>query len=330
MVVDRVVRAPARLAALGTYVPERVLNNFELETMMDTSDEWILQRTGIRERRIVAENQYTSALAIAAVGDLLQHHPEIEPQSIDYVIAASSTSDYVYPGIAAMLQAHYGLPLQTGAIDVSAACAGFAYGVNLACGLIASSQSDRVLVVASEALSRALDYGDRATAVLFGDGAGAAIVERSNEPQILGMTHGADGSAGKYLFRTHVRSDINGSVDESRLLRQNGREVYRWVIEHVPETVERILARAGLTLDQIDWFAPHSANLRMIEALNKRIGFPMERTLLSVVDFGNTSAASIPLAVFPAIREGRVKPGERVLMVGFGGGLVISGNVVVV
>ena len=174
-----------------------------------------------------------------------------------------------------------------------------------------------------------MDYTDRSTCVLFGDGAGAALLEYSRRPAIFGMDAGADGNGGKFLYRTAMRTEINGIEDPSRLLRQEGQAVYRWVMEHVPQYTYRVVARAGLSLEDIDWFVPHSANLRMIEALCKRLPFPIERTLLSVEEYGNTSAVSIPLALVPAVRDGRVKPGQRVLLMGFGGGLVSAGNVVV-
>jgi 3-oxoacyl-[acyl-carrier-protein] synthase III len=327
---SRIVSAPARIGAVGMYVPQRVLTNADLTQMFDTSDEWIVQRTGIRTRHVVSEGEYTSHLAIGAIHDMLAHHPQVQLRDIDYLIVGSSTPDYAYPSVAAMLQTHFGLPTTVGALDIATACAGFAYGINLACGLIASGECDRVLVVVADALTRSVDYTDRATAVLFGDGAGVALIERSEQPQILGMSHGSDGSGGRFLYRTAVRAEINGQIDESRLLRQNGREVYRWVIEAIPGEIARILQRANLTLEQIDWFVPHSANLRMIEALDKRIGFPIERTLISMVDYGNTSAVSIPLALVPALRDGRVKTGNRVLLMGFGGGLVTSGCVAII
>jgi 3-oxoacyl-[acyl-carrier-protein] synthase III len=328
--VKRIVAAPARLGAVGMHVPARVLANADFEKMFETSDEWIVQRTGIRTRHVVSEGEYSSHLAIGAIDNLLAKNPGVRLADVDYIIVATTTPDYSYPSVAAMLQDHYGLPTSVGALDIATACAGFAYGINLACGAIASGESDRVLVVAADALTRSVDYTDRSTAVLFGDGGGAAIIERSDEPRILGMTHGADGSGGKFLYRTGVRTEINGKVDESRLLRQDGRDVYRWVLENVPKDVARILERAGLTFADIDWFVPHSANLRMIEALNKRLEFPMERTLLSVCDYGNTSAVSIPLALIPALRDGSVKPGQRVLVMGFGGGLVSAGQVLLV
>jgi 3-oxoacyl-[acyl-carrier-protein] synthase III len=330
MISQRVIAAPARLSAYGIYVPERILTNADFERMVETSDEWIVKRTGIRTRHVVGETEYSSDLAIGAVNDLLAHYPNVQLGDVDYIIAASTTPDYVYPSIAAMLQDHYGLPTSIGAVDISTACAGFAYGVNVACGLIASGECDRVLVVAADALTRSVDYTDRSTCVLFGDGAGVTLVERSAVPAIVGMTHGSDGGGGKFLYRTNVRTSINGVDDPARLLRQEGREVYRWAIENVPPAVERVLQRSGVTLNEIDWFVPHSANLRMIEAICKRIGFPLDRTLRSVEEFGNTSAVTIPLALIPAIRSGRVKPGDRALLMGFGGGLVLAGSVVTI
>ncbi|MGZ3521932.1 MAG: beta-ketoacyl-ACP synthase 3 [Vulcanimicrobiaceae bacterium] len=322
------VSAPVRLGAIGLYAPERIMTNAELQHIVETSDEWIVQRTGIRERRVVAPDEYASHLAIAAIEDLRKAYPEVDLREVDYVIVASTTPDYVYPSVAAQLQDHFKIP-NTGAIDISAACAGFGYALNLAGGLIATAQASRVLIVAAETLSRRADYTDRATCVLFGDGAAAALVTRSDTPMLFGMSASSDGSAGVALYRTATRPDINGTVDPSGLLRQDGRYVYRWVMENVPAAVERVLERAQLSLDDIDWFVPHSANLRMIEALCGRIGFPMERTLTSIEDYGNTSAVSIPLALFPAIRNGRVKPGDRILLMGFGGGLVSAGSVLI-
>lgn len=324
------ISAPVRISAYGIHAPERILSNADFEKLVETSDEWIVQRTGIKTRHAVGKDEYASHMAIGAVDDLLAHHPEIDLQSIDYIIAASSTADYFYPSLSAMLQAHYGMPNSIGAVDIATACAGFAYDINLAAGLIASGQAERVLIVAADALTRTVDYTDRATCVLFGDGGAAAVVERSDVPHLFGMSAMADGNGGKFLYRTNVRTEINGVEDPSKMLRQDGRDVYRWVMENVPNAVRRVLERAEMTMDQIDWFAPHSANLRMIEALDKRLDVSLERTLVSVTEYGNTSAVSIPLALVPALREGRVKPGDKVLVMGFGGGLVGAGNVLVV
>jgi 3-oxoacyl-[acyl-carrier-protein] synthase-3 len=324
---EAALRAPVRVAASGMYVPERVVTNDDLAQVIETSDEWIVQRTGIRTRRRVAENQFSSDLAVEAVRDLLRAHPDIDIRAVDYILVSSTTPDYVYPSLAAMLQDRLGIPTSAGALDVSAACAGFCAILNLAAALIASDQARNVLIVATEALTRSVDYSDRSTCVLFGDGAAAMLVVRDERCFLAGMDSGSDGSAGPSLFRTATRCDIGGVRDESRLLRQSGRDVYRWVLENIPATIDRILDRSALRLDEIDWFIPHSANLRMIEALCKRIAFPLERTLLSIVEYGNTSAVSIPLALIPAVRNGTVKEGDRLLLVGFGGGLVSAGAV---
>ena len=321
------LRAPVRAAAVGMYVPERVVSNDDLAHIVETTDEWITQRTGIRTRRRVAEEEYASDLAINAVRDLLRAHPDVDVRSIDYVLVSSTTPDYVYPSIAALVQDRLGIPTSSGALDVSAACAGFCAIMNLGAALIASDQARTVLLIATEALTRSVDYTDRSTCVLFGDGAAAMLLVRDERCLLAGMDSGSDGSAGPALFRTAARADINGVRDGSGLLRQVGRDVYRWVLENIPLAIDRILDRAGLSLDDIDWFIPHSANMRMIEALNKRIGYPNERTLTSMVEYGNTSAVSIPLALIPAVRNGTVKSGDRILMIGFGGGLVSAGAV---
>jgi 3-oxoacyl-[acyl-carrier-protein] synthase III len=320
--------APVRISAYGMYVPSDVLTNADFEKMVDTSDEWIVQRTGIHERRRVGEHQYVSDLCIAAVEDLVRQFPNVDVARIEYVIVATTTPDYVYPSVAALLQDRLGIPKSAGALDISAACAGFCSALNLAAALVASGQTRNVLVVTGEALTRSVDYTDRATCVLFGDGAAAMLIEYDAQACALaGMDSGSDGSAGPALYRTATRRDIDGVRDESGLLRQQGRDVYRWVLENIPGCVDRILERAGVQLADIDWFIPHSANMRMIEALCKRMNFPRERTLTSLEYYGNTSAVSIPLALIPAARNGVVKKGDRILVVGFGGGLVSAGAV---
>jgi 3-oxoacyl-[acyl-carrier-protein] synthase III len=328
MNATNIVSAPARIAAIGCWAPAGLLTNADLERMVDTSDEWILRRTGIRRRHKVGEGEYASTVAFGAIDDLFSHNPQYTIRDVDYIIAGSSTADYAFPSLSAMVQAHYKMPLTVGAVDISTACAGFTYGLNLAAGLIASGQAERVLVVVGDALTRTIDYTDRATCVLFGDGGGAALLERSEKPAIFGMYAGSDGTAGAFLYRTAVRQEVNGVIDSSRLVRQEGASIYRWVMENIPDAIESVLKRAGVTLDDIDWFVPHSANARMIEALDHRLPFPIERTLLSIEEYGNTSGASIPLALTPAVRDGRVRPGDKLLLMGFGGGLVLAGNVV--
>ena len=319
--------APVRVRAVGMYAPHETITNADLERMVETSDEWIVQRTGIRTRRKAAQTEFTSDLCIKAVQDLASQNPDVDLRSVDFVIVATTTPDYVYPSVAALVQDRLGIPKSSGALDISAACAGFCSALNIGAALITSGQTRNALVLAGETLTRSVDYTDRATCVLFGDGAAAMLLEYDERRTLAGMDAGSDGSVGPALYRTATRSEIGGIIDESGLLRQVGRDVYRWVMENIPQTVGRILDRAGLNLDDIDWFIPHSANMRMIEALCKRLDFPLERTLTSVEEYGNTSAVSIPLALIPAVRDGRVKSGDRILMVGFGGGLVSAGAV---
>ncbi|HEV3155649.1 MAG TPA: ketoacyl-ACP synthase III [Candidatus Baltobacteraceae bacterium] len=319
--------APVRLSALGMYVPERIVTNDDLSHIVQTSDEWIVQRTGIRQRRRVAENEHTSDLCVRAIEDLLAHHPAVDLNEIDFIFVATTTPDYVYPSVAAMIQDRLQMPRSMGALDISAACAGWCSAMNLAAAMIGSGQIRNALIIAGEALTRSVDYEDRSTCVLFGDGAGVALIEYDERCALSGMDSTTDGSAGPSLYRTATRKEMDGKIDPAGLLRQDGRDVYRWVVENIPSAVDRVLQRAQLQLSEIDWFVPHSANMRMIEALCKRMNFPLDRTLTSVERYGNTSAVSIPLALIPAVRDGRVKAGDRVLLMGFGGGLVSAGAV---
>jgi 3-oxoacyl-[acyl-carrier-protein] synthase-3 len=314
----------ARVADIAVYVPEGRLTNADLAKMVDTSDEWIVQRTGIRERSIAAADQFASDLCLEAVRRLRERVGSLD--RVDTVIAATSTADYVFPSLAAQIQYGAGLP-HAGAFDVGAACAGFPYALNVAAALVAAGQAREVLVVGGEVMTKALDYSDRSTCILFGDGAGAALVVPGNErSHIERSTYGCDGEGGKYLFRTSIRHDIDGREDDTGLLRQSGSDVYRWAVRRISESILALLADADLTPGDIDWFVPHSANLRIVEALCARTGIARERTLTSIEAYGNTSTASIPLALMPALDDGRVQRGDRILMYGFGGGLVHAGT----
>jgi 3-oxoacyl-[acyl-carrier-protein] synthase III len=314
----------ARVADIATYVPEGRLTNADLAKMVDTSDEWIVQRTGIRERSIAAGDEFASDLCLAAVERLRERTGSFE--RVDAVIAATSTADYVFPSLAAQIQVGAGLT-HAGAFDVGAACAGFPYAINIAGALVASGQAREVLVVGGEVMTKALDYTDRSTCILFGDGAGAALVVPANEQSYIERTsYGSDGEGGKYLYRTSIRHDIAGHEDDTGMLRQSGSDVYKWAVRRISEAILEMLAAANLTVDDVDWFVPHSANLRIVEALCARTGIARERTLTSIESYGNTSTASIPLALMPALDDGRVKRGDRILMYGFGGGLVHAGT----
>jgi 3-oxoacyl-[acyl-carrier-protein] synthase-3 len=316
--------ASSAITALGTYVPEKVLTNADFERMVDTSDEWIVQRTGIRERRIAADDQFTSDLCAAAITDMIGRYG-VNVEDADMVIACTHTPDYPFPSVASQLQNRFGIA-GAGAIDLNAACAGFVYGLHMANALIASGLHRKVVVVTGDTMSKITDYTDRTTCILFGDGAGAALVERSDEAGFLSHHLVSDGAGGVHLYRTGLSSVMNGKpLAGNGYAVQNGREVYRWAVSTVPSGMSRVMENASLDLQDADWFIPHSANMRMIESICDKSGYPLERTLTSVAEYGNTSAATVPLALDLGIRAGKVKPGDRLLLYGFGGGLVQAG-----
>jgi 3-oxoacyl-[acyl-carrier-protein] synthase III len=317
----------ARLSAIGTYAPSKVLTNDDLAKLVDTTDEWIVRRTGIRERRIAADDEFTSDLCTAAARDALTRSGT-SPGDVGLVIAGTTTPDYPFPSVASQVQDRLGLQ-NAGAVDIQATCAGFAYGLHIANGLITAGVHDRVLVVAGETLSKVTDYTDRATCILFGDGAGAALVEASTPGNIRASIVGSDGEGGQHLYRTGLSrriADAGGGAELAPgLIRQNGREVYRWAVETVSAGVSRLMKDAGLTGEDIDWFIPHSANIRITEAVCERTGIPVTRTLSSIECYGNTSAATIPLALAPAIAANQIRRGDTMILYGFGGGLVHAG-----
>ncbi|MDF2838165.1 MAG: 3-oxoacyl-(acyl-carrier-protein) synthase, partial [Paenibacillus sp.] len=323
-------RSNARITAIGTYVPERKLTNAELESLVDTNDEWIVQRTGIRERRIAAEHEFTSDLVYAAVADLISRF-EIGLADVDYVIVATSTPDTVFPSVAAGVQARFGIR-NCGAIDLQAACAGFTAGLQLANGLLLTGLHRKILVIGADALSKITDYTDRTTCILFGDGAGAVLMERTAAPDagdLLGAYSHTDGDGGRHVYASHLSARIGEHelIGTGKLV-QNGREVYRWALSHVSEGITELLRNADLEPQAVDWFVPHNANQRIIEALCERTGFSTEQALSSIARYGNTSAASIPLAIDDAIKDGRLQAGHTLLLHGFGGGLTQAGVIV--
>jgi 3-oxoacyl-[acyl-carrier-protein] synthase-3 len=244
---------------------------------------------------------------------------------VDFVILSTTTPDYAFPSVASQVQDRLGI-VGAGAIDINATCAGFAYGLHLAHGLVSGGVQRKVLVLSGETLTKVTDYTDRATCILFGDGAGAALVEPSAKPTVLATIVGSDGSGGGLLYRTGLSTRIAAPGDtKPNVIRQNGREVYKWAVETVSGGVCELLRRANRAPDTIDWFVPHSANLRITDAVCERVGIPVERTLSSIEYFGNTSAATIPLALMLAQRDGKLRDGDTILMYGFGGGLVHAG-----
>ncbi|MCM3006148.1 ketoacyl-ACP synthase III [Priestia koreensis] len=320
------MKSTARLTAISTYVPERRLTNADLEKLVDTNDEWITQRTGMKERRIAGEMEFSSTLACRAIEDLLARY-ETNIHEVDCILVATTTADYAFPSVACQIQQYFNIP-QASAMDLNATCAGFTYALHMANGFVTSGLHQKVLVIAAETLSKVTDYRDRSTCVLFGDGAAAMLVEYdSSRPSFLSSHTGTYGQGGKHIYRTNLSTTMQGEnlLSHGKMV-QNGREVYKWAVRNVPHGMNELLEMARMTQEEISWFVPHSANLRMIESICEKSRFPLERTLTSVENHGNTSAVSIPLALDIALKEGKLQNGDTVLLYGFGGGLTYAGH----
>jgi len=313
------VRAVVR--GVGHYLPARIVPNAEFEGKLETSDEWIRARTGIEQRRFAAEGETTSDLGAAAARAALAD-AGLQATDIDAIIVATSTPDLTFPSVATMIQAKIGL--RTGfAFDVQAVCAGFVFALANANALILSGQAKRILVIGAETFSRILDFEDRSTCVLFGDGAGALILEAAevtgaaSDRGILATDLNSDGS---YRDLLYVDGGVS-STGSSGLLRMQGNQVFRHAVEKLAETAHTALGRIGLTGDDVDWIVPHQANIRIIEGTAKRMHVPMERVVVTVQDHGNTSAASIPLALSVGRERGQIKRGDLIVTEAIGGGL---------
>ncbi|ADV68842.1 beta-ketoacyl-ACP synthase III [Deinococcus maricopensis] len=310
------------ITALGTYAPDRILTNTDLETMVDTTAEWITSRTGINERRIADEHEYASTVGIRAVQDLVRRHPTAL-DGVDMVVCATSSPDAFFPSTAALIAGEVGLA-GAGAMDVSTACSGFVYALATAHGLIAGGVARKVLVIGSETLSKIVDWTDRGTCILFGDGAGAAVIgEVPDGYGFQSFVLGADSAGGPSLYKLAVADRIPGvnPDDATRQIGMNGREVFKFAVRVLGMSGKQALEKAGLTADQVDWLVPHQANIRIIEAASERFGIPMDRTVVNLGRYGNTSTATVPLALQEALDDGRIQHGQQLLLVAFGGGL---------
>jgi len=306
-------------------VPKKKLTNTDIEGMVDTSNDWIVQRTGILERRIAEKDEFTSDLCIAAIKDLIYRYGK-NIDDVDFIIVCTTTPDYHFPTVSCLIQKEFNIE-NAGAIDISAACAGFPYALVLAHSLIASGLHRKILVVAGETLSKTTDYTDRTTCVLFGDAAGAVLVERDEYYQgFISHRVASDGTGGIHIYRTGLSNQLDGKqLIDNKCIVQNGREVFRWVTRVIPDAIQKLIKESGYTMSDVDWFIPHSANMRIIEPLCSKLEFPLERTLYSLVRFGNTSSSTIPLSLDLGIRNGEVKNESIALMYGFGAGLVHAG-----
>ncbi|MFA7275444.1 MAG: beta-ketoacyl-ACP synthase III [Pseudobdellovibrionaceae bacterium] len=305
------------ILATGSYLPEKIVTNADLEKIVDTSDEWIVQRTGIKQRHIAADDQPTSAMAIMAARRALETSG-LSPSDIDGVIVATTTPDQSFPSVAVRVQA--ALDLQPGtAFDIQAVCSGFIYALSVADSMIRSGALQRVIVIGAEKMSALLDWNDRTTCVLFGDGAGAVILEaRENSASHILSTHlYADGRL-KDLLYTDGGVSTTGAAGH---IVMHGREVFKNAVNLMADIVHETLAHNRITSEQIDWLVPHQANLRIITGTAEKLHMPMERVVVTVEDHGNTSAASIPLALDVAVRDGRIQRGQTLLLEALGGGL---------
>jgi 3-oxoacyl-[acyl-carrier-protein] synthase-3 len=308
----------------GKYIPQRVMTNDELATMVDTSDEWIRQRTGILERRIADPKEFTSTMAIRAARAALRV-AALDPDRLDLIIVCTVTGDYPFPATASLVQDALGAS-HAGAFDLSAGCAGFIYGLSLASQMIVSGACENILIIGAETLSRIIDWTDRQTCVLFGDGAGAFVLQASDQPEgVLSFTLGSDGSGADLLILPGggSRHPFNETTLSNGLtkVRMNGREVFRFATRIMGKAAKEVIDQAGLDIDDIELFVPHQANLRIIRTAAKFLGLPMDRVYVNVDRYGNTSAASVPIAVCEAVEEGRIQPGDHVVLVAFGAGL---------
>ena len=306
----------SRIIGTGSYLPAKILTNADLAGTVDTSDEWILQRTGIRERHIAADNENASDLALQASRRALEM-AGIAADQLDLIIVATTTPDMVFPSTACILQSKLGVKNMP-AFDVQAVCSGFVYALNTADLYIKSGQYEHILVVGAEVYSRILDWSDRGTCVLFGDGAGAVVLKRSDTPGILASRLHADGSHADILS---VPGQVcGGAVSGRPLLQMDGGAVFKFAVKVLEEVALETLEAAGLQKTDIDWLIPHQANIRIIQATAKKLGMTMERVITTVDRHANTSAASVPLALDEAVRDGRIREGHRVMLEGVGGG----------
>ncbi len=309
------------ITGTGSYLPERILTNEELATFVDTSDEWIRTRTGIRQRHVAAENELTSDLAAHAAEKALES-AELAPGDVDAVLVATTTPDYTFPATACVVQEKLGVPAGAMAFDLQAVCSGFIYGLTVADSLIRSGQVRRVLLIGAETLTRLLDWQDRTTCVLFGDGAGAVVLEAGEGEGTVadrGVLHTVSRADGRYreLLHTDGGPSSTGTVGH---IRMQGREVFRHAVTNIADAMREVMQAAGVSARDIDLFVPHQANVRILDATARKLGIPPEKVMLTIAEHGNTSAASIPLALDAAVKQGRAKPGDLLLLEAMGGG----------
>jgi 3-oxoacyl-[acyl-carrier-protein] synthase-3 len=314
----------SRIAGTGSYLPERIVTNAEFAARLDTSDAWIRERTGIERRHIAEKSQASSDLALQASRQALQA-AGVSADQLDLIVVATSTPDYIFPSTACLLQAKLGVK-GSAAFDVQAVCSGFVYGLATADTFIRSGQYKKALVVGAEVFSRILDWNDRGTCVLFGDGAGAVVLVSSGKPGIHASVLRADGShAGMLSVPGNV---CGGAIVGSPFLQMDGQAVFKFAVKVLDASARETVAAAGMQLADIDWLIPHQANVRILDATARKLGLPPEKLVVTVDHHGNTSAASVPLALDEFVRAGKIKPGHRLLLQGVGGGFTWGSSLV--
>ncbi len=328
--VNRMARY-AHIVGWGMAVPQRVVTNHELAQFVETSDEWIVTRTGIRERRVAGPQESTATLSIAAAEEALAV-AGIAPRDVDLILVATVTPEHLFPSTACLVQDALGAT-KAGAFDLLAGCSGFIYGLHMAAAAIRAGTHQVALVIGAETLSRIVNWQDRNTCVLFGDGAGAVVLQGKDEPGgVLASMIRADGSGGELLILPAggSRLPISEAVvrDGCHFVRMNGREVFRFATRVMEKATREVVAQAGLRMEDVDLIIPHQANIRIIEAAAKGLGLPMDRFFVNIDRYGNTSSASIPIALCEAVQQGRLKPGDRAVMVAFGAGLTWAAAVI--
>ena len=320
----------AVLTGTGSYLPEKTLTNDDLSKMVETSDEWIYPRTGIRSRRIAAEGESVSDMA-AAAGRRALEAAGVQPEEIDLLIVATVTPDAPMPATACYVQPKLGVVNAT-CFDIAAACSGFIYALDLARQFVRTGAKKKVLVIGAEKMSSIIDWTDRTTCILFGDGAGAVVVEaRESESGILATETGSDGNLAPLLYIEAGGSNLPNTpetiLEHRQFLKMEGHTIFKHAVRHMANISLKAIADAGLTPEQIDWIVPHQANLRIMQAVSKFLNAPQEKTVSTIEFTGNTTAASIPIALDIAVRDGRIKPGQTVLFVAFGAGLTWGATV---
>ncbi|HXK14001.1 MAG TPA: beta-ketoacyl-ACP synthase III [Gaiellaceae bacterium] len=305
------------ITGLGVHVPEKVMTNDDLSKLVDTNDQWIVERTGIKERRIAADDEALTDICLPAARRALEM-ANVDPSSIDLLIVATVTPDMAFPSSAAILADQLGMP-DAAAYDLSAGCTGFVYAIAQAHGMLASGLAKRALVIGADVLSKILDWTDRSTLVLFGDGAGAVVMEEVGQGGFIGFELGADGAGGANLWLPG--SGSRTFEDPEKFVKMNGREVFKFATRVMVSSAEAILDECGKTVEDIDVYVPHQANVRIIDHAVKKLGVAPEKTVINVQRYGNTSSGSIPLALADAADDGRLEPGKLVLLTGMGAGL---------